>query len=182
MIQIFLMPLIMIGQNLQGEHSDARAEADFEVNTRAEMEIENILLHLENQNQLIMEILSRLEKKRRGEIISYESTNPRPCLLTRPFSMSCSLVLSSTPFTKSLLLGVLYILEMSIYSLIDTLIGYSREVFQLTNRHFHQYEVECSYAVHLPVFEIRLDVLSQLLIVLVAFLRRSIPNFFSSSH
>ena len=63
MIQIFLMPLIMIGQNLQGEHSDARAEADFDVNTRAEMEIENILLHLENQNQLIMEILNRLEKK-----------------------------------------------------------------------------------------------------------------------
>ena len=53
----------MIGQNLQGEHSDARAEADFDVNTRAEMEIENILLHLENQNQLIMEILNRLEKK-----------------------------------------------------------------------------------------------------------------------
>ena len=36
MIQIFLMPLIMIGQNLQGRHSEARAEADFEVNTKAE--------------------------------------------------------------------------------------------------------------------------------------------------
>ena len=63
MIQIFLMPLIMIGQNLQANHSDARAEADFDVNTRAEMEIENILLHLENQNALIMQILDRLEKK-----------------------------------------------------------------------------------------------------------------------
>jgi uncharacterized membrane protein len=62
MIQIFLMPLIMIGQNLQGEYSEARAEADFEVNTRAELEIETILLHLENQNQLILEILDRLEK------------------------------------------------------------------------------------------------------------------------
>src|SRR2546423_910472 len=47
MIQIFLMPLIMIGQNLQGAHSDARAEADFEVNIKAEEEIETILLHLE---------------------------------------------------------------------------------------------------------------------------------------
>jgi uncharacterized membrane protein len=63
MIQIFLMPLIMIGQNLQASHSDARAEADFDVNTRAETEIENILLHLENQNALIMEILNRLDKK-----------------------------------------------------------------------------------------------------------------------
>jgi uncharacterized membrane protein len=61
------MPLIMIGQNLQASHSDARAEADFDVNTRAETEIENILLHLENQNQLIMEILNRLDKKEAGK-------------------------------------------------------------------------------------------------------------------
>ena len=62
MIQIFLMPLIMIGQNLQANHSEARAEADFEVNTRAELEIETILLHLENQNKIILKILDRLEK------------------------------------------------------------------------------------------------------------------------
>lgn len=62
MIQIFLMPLLLIGQNLQGNYSEARAEADFEVNTRAELEIETILLHLENQNKLILEILTRLEK------------------------------------------------------------------------------------------------------------------------
>ena len=56
-----LMPLIMIGQNLQGKHSEARAEADFEVNVRAEQEIEAILQHLENQNGLILKIISRLE-------------------------------------------------------------------------------------------------------------------------
>ena len=63
MIQIFLMPLIMIGQNLQGRHTEMRAEADFEVNKRAEREIETILQHLENQNELILKILERLEKK-----------------------------------------------------------------------------------------------------------------------
>ena len=63
MIQIFLMPLIMIGQNLQGRHAEARAEADFEVNTKAEREIETILLHLENQNKIVLEILNRLEQK-----------------------------------------------------------------------------------------------------------------------
>jgi len=62
MIQLFLMPLLLIGQNLQGAYSEARAEADFDVNTRAELEIETILLHLENQNKLILEILARLEK------------------------------------------------------------------------------------------------------------------------
>jgi uncharacterized membrane protein len=63
MIQIFLMPLIMIGQNLQSDHAEIRAEADFEVNTKAELEIETILMHLENQNKIILEILEKLEKK-----------------------------------------------------------------------------------------------------------------------
>lgn len=61
MIQIFLMPLIMIGQNLQGRHSEIRAESDFEVNVKAEREIETILMHLENQNDLILKILKRLD-------------------------------------------------------------------------------------------------------------------------
>lgn len=63
MIQIFLMPLIMIGQNLQGRHAEARAEADFEVNTKSETEIETILQHLENQNELMLQILEKLERK-----------------------------------------------------------------------------------------------------------------------
>lgn len=63
MIQIFLMPLIMVGQNLQNRHTEARAEADYEVNVKAEREIEIILLHLENQNNLILEILQEMKKK-----------------------------------------------------------------------------------------------------------------------
>lgn len=62
MIQIFLMPLIMVGQNLQGRHAEARADADFDVNTRSEIEVETILKHLENQNKLILEILSKVDK------------------------------------------------------------------------------------------------------------------------
>jgi uncharacterized membrane protein len=62
MIQIFLMPLIMVGQNLQGRHAEKRAEADFDVNTKAEREVEAILIHLENQNKLILKILAHLEK------------------------------------------------------------------------------------------------------------------------
>ena len=63
MIQIFLMPLIMIGQNLQAKHSEARAETDYEVNIKAEREIEAILIHLENQNETMMQILEKLDKK-----------------------------------------------------------------------------------------------------------------------
>lgn len=60
-VQIFLMPLIMVGQNLQGRHGEARAEADFDVNTKAEREIEAVLLHLERQDELILQILRHLE-------------------------------------------------------------------------------------------------------------------------
>jgi uncharacterized membrane protein len=62
MIQICLMPLIMLGQNLQGRHAEARAQADFEVNTKAEREIETILRHLERQSDLILKILGHLER------------------------------------------------------------------------------------------------------------------------
>lgn len=61
MIQIFLMPLLLIGQNLQGKHAEARAEADFEVNTRAEEEIETIIAHLENQSELLEKVLKKIE-------------------------------------------------------------------------------------------------------------------------
>jgi uncharacterized membrane protein len=63
LIQLFLTPLIMVGQNLQSRHAEARAEADFEINTKAEREIENVLLHLEEQDEMILKILNSLEKK-----------------------------------------------------------------------------------------------------------------------
>src|SRR5450432_772474 len=42
MIQLFLMPLIMIGQNLQGRVAEERAKSDYEVNRKAEIEIREI--------------------------------------------------------------------------------------------------------------------------------------------
>ena len=66
MVQIFLMPLIMVGQNLQSDHAEARAEEDFEVNKKSEAEIEAILMHLENQNQLILQILAEIKQAQAG--------------------------------------------------------------------------------------------------------------------
>jgi uncharacterized membrane protein len=65
-IQIFLMPLLMIGQNMQSAHADARAEADFEVNKKSEAEIEAILEHLEHQSKLILEILNNMQNNKSG--------------------------------------------------------------------------------------------------------------------
>jgi uncharacterized membrane protein len=70
LIQIHLMPLIMIGQNIQGKHAELRAEHDYETDKRAEKEIEIILLHLENQQKLMLEILKRIENLEKIKIRS----------------------------------------------------------------------------------------------------------------
>jgi uncharacterized membrane protein len=60
-IQILLMPLIMVGQNLQSRHAELRAENDFEINVKAETEIKEILLRLERHQALMEDILSKID-------------------------------------------------------------------------------------------------------------------------
>ena len=60
MIQLLLMPLIMVGQNVQGRHSELRADHDLEVNVRAEAEIEVVLQHLEFQNKILIAMVEKL--------------------------------------------------------------------------------------------------------------------------
>lgn len=55
-IQISLMPLLMVGQNMQGRHSEARAEADFLVNQKAFADTEAILKHLEGLDARLLEL------------------------------------------------------------------------------------------------------------------------------
>jgi len=62
LIQLHLMPLIMVSQNLQDRYAELRAEADFEVNKKAEAEVGMILSHLSHQNDLMLEILRRVER------------------------------------------------------------------------------------------------------------------------
>ena len=59
LIQILLMPLIMVGQNIQGRHAEARAEYDLDVNVKAEQEIETILQHLERQNAMLLALTQK---------------------------------------------------------------------------------------------------------------------------
>jgi uncharacterized membrane protein len=62
LIQLHLMPLLLIGQNLQDRQSELRAQLDFEISERSEREIETVLEHLTNENQLLLEIVRRLER------------------------------------------------------------------------------------------------------------------------
>ena len=56
-IQISLMPLLMVGQNMQGRHSEARAEADFLVNQKAFADTEAIQKHLETLDARLLELV-----------------------------------------------------------------------------------------------------------------------------
>jgi CRP-like cAMP-binding protein len=60
-IQIMLMPLIMVGQTLQGRHAETRAELDFQVNQKAEKEIVATLLHVERNTELLLKLMRHLE-------------------------------------------------------------------------------------------------------------------------
>lgn len=60
MIQIFLMPLIMVGQNLESKHSEIRAETDYEVNLKAEKEVAEIQENLKSMQSEIEEIKTLL--------------------------------------------------------------------------------------------------------------------------
>lgn len=59
-LQILLMPLLMVGQNLQGAHSEKRAQSDFEINVQAEKEVEVILHHLEHQNAILYALVEKM--------------------------------------------------------------------------------------------------------------------------
>lgn len=67
LIQILLMPLIMVGQNLQGRHAELRAQSDYEVNVKAEREIDAILHHLETQNALLNTLVQQLQTESKGK-------------------------------------------------------------------------------------------------------------------
>jgi uncharacterized membrane protein len=60
-VQLLLMPLIMVGQNVQGAYADARAEGDFAVDRRAEIEVEKLLRGMKAIDDRTAEILRRLE-------------------------------------------------------------------------------------------------------------------------
>jgi len=60
-LQLLFLPLILIGQNLQGRHTELRAQHDYETNIKSEKEIEAILLHLEKQDATMLTILKKIE-------------------------------------------------------------------------------------------------------------------------
>lgn len=65
-IQISLLPLLMVGQNLQDRNSEVRAQVDFEVNMKTEQEVAAMFEHLEHQNEVLDQILKKLDTTERS--------------------------------------------------------------------------------------------------------------------
>jgi uncharacterized membrane protein len=57
----YAAPIIMMSQNRQAEKDRLAAEEDYHVNTKAEEELKSVMLHLEQQDELMLDILRRLE-------------------------------------------------------------------------------------------------------------------------
>jgi uncharacterized membrane protein len=66
MIQLFLMPLLLIGQNLLGQGTEERAKRDYDVNRKAEKEIKEIRVQLDT-------ILARLDEVKAGHELQKSS-------------------------------------------------------------------------------------------------------------
>lgn len=63
MIQIFLMPLIMVGQNLDSKHAEIRAENDYQINMKAEAEVAEIKQKLDQLLMEVNELRKQMENK-----------------------------------------------------------------------------------------------------------------------
>jgi uncharacterized membrane protein len=61
-LQLVLLPVIMVGQNIEGRAAEWRAQMDFNINKKAEHEIEVIIAHLENQNEMLLELIRKVER------------------------------------------------------------------------------------------------------------------------
>jgi uncharacterized membrane protein len=62
LIQLHLLPLLMVGQNIQSKHAELRSEHDYQTNKKAEKEIETIIMHLEQQQKILLDLQNRIEQ------------------------------------------------------------------------------------------------------------------------
>lgn len=59
----YAAPIIMMSQNRQASKDRLMAEQDYEVNAKAEEEVKAIMHHLEQQDEVMIDILKRLEEQ-----------------------------------------------------------------------------------------------------------------------
>lgn len=60
-VQLLLMPLIMVGQNIQGRHAQIRADEEYKTTMSSYHDIERILTHLDEQDKELLRQTKMLE-------------------------------------------------------------------------------------------------------------------------
>jgi len=53
-VQLLLMPLIMVGQNIQAKHAEIRADEEYKTTVTSYRDIERILTHLDSQDKELL--------------------------------------------------------------------------------------------------------------------------------
>ncbi|HSW98450.1 MAG TPA: DUF1003 domain-containing protein [Candidatus Saccharimonadales bacterium] len=61
-VQLLLMPLIMVGQNIQGRHAELRSDEEYKTTLSSFHDIEDIMRHLEAQDQQLMQQSKMIEQ------------------------------------------------------------------------------------------------------------------------
>jgi len=69
-VQLLLMPLIMVGQNIQGRHAEIRAEEEYKTTMTSYHDIEHILAHLDAQDQELLKQTKLLEELLTKKVIN----------------------------------------------------------------------------------------------------------------
>lgn len=60
-IQLVLLPVIMVGQNVLNHHAELQADEQFKAVKNSEHDIEQVAVHLSKQDDVILQILHRVE-------------------------------------------------------------------------------------------------------------------------
>ena len=71
----YAAPIIMMSQNRQADKDRLMAEHDYQINMKAEQEVKSIMQHLEQQDEVMIDILRRLDAQHqallaRGAIVA----------------------------------------------------------------------------------------------------------------
>lgn len=63
LIQLFALPILAVGQQVLSRKAELQADEEFCINQKSLHDIEQIAIHLDKQDQIILTILRRLEKE-----------------------------------------------------------------------------------------------------------------------
>ena len=72
----YAAPIIMMSQNRQAAKDRLMAEQDYEINLKAEEELKAIMNHLEQQDEVMLDILRRMEGQHQVIMTKLGTTAP----------------------------------------------------------------------------------------------------------